>query len=259
MKTRNVAIFILVLALTGGGIWYFWNNSQSEQEGVITDGDKTYISQDKNVCGEILWTCPPKEIAFQNEKGCGCEPTELADDIEYRSLDSLVQRYLASKVMQPSFGGKVFADFRFLDNVPNEETGNVEYNIWALVSEYYPNEDGTKIKQGAAQSIPVKIEFEETGRAYIIRGHELPLDGEDYATSIKEIFSPEAQDWILAQDHSVVIQNLISSVRSQASMSYRLPIDDSDTLQENGEVEEENTENNEEETPAEEETAEDAA
>jgi len=112
MKTRNVILSILVLALLGGGVWYFLNMSQKTSQESVVDGDQTYISQDQNTCEAILWTCPPKEIEFRNDKGCGCEPTELADDIDYRSLDSLVQRYLARKVMQPSFGGQVFADFR---------------------------------------------------------------------------------------------------------------------------------------------------
>lgn len=235
---RNIVLLVLVLLLVGGGVWYF--NSQSDTP---EQTDSKYISQDLAVCDEILWTCPPHETEFIDANGCGCEPTEAIDDIEYRSLDALVQRYLAQKVMQPNFGGQVFANFKFLDNVANEQTGNVEYNIWALISEYYPNEDGTLIKQGTALSAPIKVEIEETGRAYIIRGYELPADGADYTESVKQIFSQDAQNWIFDQGEvqAIVIQNLVNNVRSQASMSYALPIDDSDTLQEVEETETEDS------------------
>jgi len=232
MKTRNLILWLIALIILCGGVWYYAQQSKTPTENPLVEGNLTYISKNTATCEQILWTCPPKQAEFSDAKGCGCEPSEAIDDEEYRSLNALVQRYLSKKVMTPSFGGQIFADFKFLDNVANEETGNVEYNVWALVSEYYPTADGKLIKQGTAMSMPIVIEIEETGRAYIIRGHKIPADGTGYADSVKAIFSKDAQAWIFSQeDHSVIIKNLVNSVRSQASMTYALPIDDSDTLQ----------------------------
>lgn len=234
MKTRNVLQILLIIglvALIGFGALYFLAQTE-KTENPSNVGDLSYVARDENICSKILWTCPPKQEEFTDAEGCGCQPSEAIDDEEYRSLNSLVQRYLAQKVLTPNFGGKVFADFKFLDNVANEETGNVEYNVWALVSEYYPNAEGTLIKQGTALSTPIVIEIEETGRAYIIRGHKIPVEGEGHAESVKAIFSQDAQAWIFSQDdHSLILQNLVNSVRSQASLTYALPIDDSETLQ----------------------------
>lgn len=200
MKKTLIALgaLILLALVAAAGIYQPWQQ------------DRDYISYSPATCQAIRYTCPQGQAAFSNFQslGCGCEPTELGDDAIDRTLANLVQTYIAQSMgVGDQTTDAIFSDFLLLDPVKAEQPKRVHYNIWAVASSY-GLADGQVVLTDSL-SVPVVLDLEETGRSYIIRGHQLPAVTDPvapgYAEAIRAALSPEAAR-LLLEDARVATQ-----------------------------------------------------
>jgi|GEM_PF-2889652 hypothetical protein len=161
--------------------------------------DKTlnYISYDQDECVEILFTCPQYQKQFINDNGCGCAlQTDKVDNPDARGLENLVRSYLAHKVFKPeNEGGVVLAEFVAigLEKSKKEVGKELKYETWAEIREYYYNAKDERTFNLMHRG-PIVLEITETGKNYIIHGHEL-LDAGDKAILTEEL-SKTAVSWL---------------------------------------------------------------
>lgn len=99
-----------------------------------------------------------------------------------------VDRYLVENIGQTSFGGQAFCAYDVLG--ADLRTDGADVYVWALCGEYYM--DNGILTMGTASSLPVALHMQKSGGQYVVTGHEIPLDGVDYGTSIQRIFPPQA-------------------------------------------------------------------
>lgn len=180
-----------------------------------------YVSEDLEECSRIEYTCPQFQEAFTNEDGCGCQPSDAPDDSENRTINNLMDLYLSKQVITKECDGEVFSDFSFIDN---EATGSniIKQNVWAIIGEFCP--EGRELREGAFLSAPIVLNVEETGLSYIIRGHSLVEEGEDYESRLREVFTDEATDFILAGKQLERLPLLEERLRGNATLFFRLPL-----------------------------------
>jgi hypothetical protein len=127
--------------------------------------------------------------------------------------DGVVQKYLDEKVMQPSFGGKVFSAF----NVLKRESGKLY--IWAYMQEYYKKEN--KIELGTGWSVPMEIDIEETTWGISIKDHFTPGDGEIYSKDILVHFPDDIQKQIFDFSGTPELQKLENACKQRAREYYQ--------------------------------------
>jgi hypothetical protein len=100
----------------------------------------------------------------------------------------VIQKYLDEKVMQPSFGGKVFSAHKIF------KTENDKIYLWAYLMEYY-KKDG-KTEQGSGWSVPLVLNTTGSGANLIITSHQAPGDGDMYGEDIKKLFPKDIQQQV---------------------------------------------------------------
>jgi hypothetical protein len=96
---------------------------------------------------------------------------------------STIEKYLDEKVMQPSFGGKIFSAHQVL------MTDKDKIYIWAYVQEYYKQSGKTEL--GSGWSVPMVLNIEWKAGLWSITGHETPGDGSQYGDDIRRLFPQE--------------------------------------------------------------------
>ena len=185
------------------------------------DPDKNYIGKNQKDCAAIKFTCPQFQELFNDEKGCGCQPSEIPDDPELRSLNNLMQGYLSEKIIQPKCGGEVLTDFIFLDN-EEVEPRRINQNLWVIVGEVCVEEN--RVKESVFFSAPVILDLEETGKNYIIRGHVSVAEGDDYEACVRDIFTVKAAEAILGETKTKDIKKTEEVIRGKATLIFGVPM-----------------------------------
>lgn len=109
--------------------------------------------------------------------------------------------------LRPAFGGEVFAAYHLFGTEGNK------LFVWSYVAEYYPKDE--RLELGSAASIPMMIALSEDRH---VQGHWKPLEGADYADSIRKAFPPEFQDDVLEfqSQHPQLLAELKTRVRQKA-------------------------------------------
>jgi hypothetical protein len=123
-----------------------------------------------------------------------------------------IQKYLDEKVMQPSFGGRVFSAFKLL----KQESGKL--NIWAYMQEYY-RKDG-KMEIGSGWSVPMVINIEETSSGIKIKDHFTPGDGDRFSEDIRAHFPGDIQKQIFDFPGTPDMRNLENTSKQRAEKFF---------------------------------------
>jgi hypothetical protein len=95
-----------------------------------------------------------------------------------------VEEYLVENIGEASFGGEVFCSYDVLEM--GVRFNGADVYVWALCGEYYL-EDGT-LTMGTASSLPVALYMKISTGGYSISGYDIPRDGMEYGSSIRQIF-----------------------------------------------------------------------
>ncbi|QUE87725.1 hypothetical protein KB235_01525 [Exiguobacterium alkaliphilum] len=93
-----------------------------------------------------------------------------------------VERYLATEVMAPSFGGKVYTTYKILDT----STTKNEIYVWALIQEYV--REGDHIEPGTGMAGPLVLYVDSEAETFTITGHESPRPGDYYPGDVRRMF-----------------------------------------------------------------------
>lgn len=107
-----------------------------------------------------------------------------------------VEEYLAENIQDAYFGGVIFCAYDLLD--AQARAGNADVYVWALCGEY--TLEGETVVMQSGTSVPVALHLQESGRGYVVVGHEMPGDGTDYWPSIQRIFPPQAIERMCLSD-----------------------------------------------------------
>ncbi|MEI6123208.1 MAG: hypothetical protein WCQ95_06210 [Bacteroidota bacterium] len=136
-----------------------------------------------------------------------CRPKSTSST---QDKNNAIEIYLDSKVMQPSFGGKVFSAHKVL------ESDKDKFYVWALLQEYYKKD--AKTLAGSGWSVPLILNISESQGKLTIVSHVLPRDGDLYGEDIKKLFPKEIQQQVFDFPGSVEMQKLeeLSKKRSEA-------------------------------------------
>jgi hypothetical protein len=118
-----------------------------------------------------------------------CAP-DVPPATESLALKSEIEDYLATSIIRPGFGGKIFAAVDVLGQHLTRDT--LTAYVWAVIQEYYTADT---ISEGTGIGLPVAV--------YFYRGdgtappkldhHDAPRDGSLYAKDIETIFPPDIQ------------------------------------------------------------------
>ena len=125
----------------------------------------------------------------------------------------IMQKYLDEKVLQPSFGGKVFSSYKLF-----KQEDNFIY-IWAYMQEYYKKEG--KIEPGSGWSVPMVIYFEETPAEVRMKKLFTPSDGDKYTKGILANFPDDIQKQILDFPESQELKDLQDACKEKAEKFFK--------------------------------------
>lgn len=125
----------------------------------------------------------------------------------WKSMRIEIIDHLEENILDPGFGGKVFADYHKWGRKEGE------LFLWVYTVEYYL--EGEELKQGSGYSGPVAITLTEDED---IEGHWMPRDGKEYSSSIKERFPRQYWDKVLnfQSENKSVLNDLEESVEDRA-------------------------------------------
>ena len=199
-----------------------------------SDKDLDYVSEDLQECSRIEYTCPQFKEAFTNDDGCGCQPSDAPDDSENRTLNNLMSLYLSKQIISPECEGEVLADFAFVDN-EQSEPNFVRQNLWVVVSEFCIGENG--LTKGPSLSAPIALSVEETGLSYIIRGHDLVSEGDNYEERLRDVLTKKAADLIIGGKQLERIELLEEKLRGQATLFFGMPMEVDATTEDTEDIE----------------------
>jgi hypothetical protein len=169
-------------------------------------GEYTYISDSKNECSEILYTCGQFEQPFYASDGCGCEQAPEGEEIpgDERSFKHVVSTYLADKVFptKEETGYEILVDYLYIDGVEEPIEGSsssmLSYQIWVVIEQYEIIKD--EVFQVNKYAGPMVLTIEQTGLSYIIwENQSFDFIAEDVIVSN---FTTTASDWILDKSDS---------------------------------------------------------
>lgn len=189
------------------------------------DTERTYVSYSPFTCRAVEYTCPQGQAAFRGTLTCGCETTTAPDVPETRTLDNIVRRYISSHVIAKVRADATrFSDFIYLDS--SEEGKMLRYEVFVGVREYYLIDE--QLHASDIVYVPLVLDIEQTGRSYIVRGHEqLDLAAADAAQRVPAAFSKDAADWLL--DNAKVKEGsdrIATQLESMGTLYYGRPLTD---------------------------------
>lgn len=93
-----------------------------------------------------------------------------------------VERYLATEVMAPNFGGDVYTTYKILDT----STTKHEIYVWALIQEYV--REGDRFETGTGMAGPLVLYVDREAETFTISGHESPRSGDYYPDDVRRMF-----------------------------------------------------------------------
>lgn len=191
--------------------------------GEETNDTYKYVSYSTGECAKILFTCGQNEAPFSNSVGCGCKLDQTVEDNTYlRSLDSVVERFLRGKILEPVAGGTIQGEYSLLG--AKEEGKFLKYDTYAIVQEFILK-DG-KINYGPKKEGIIQLKIEQTNKNYIIRDYVVySLDS--ITDSQKTGLSEDVQKWLADKKQ---VENLTFrlgiAVKQDAAIAFGRTMDD---------------------------------
>jgi hypothetical protein len=215
-RTAIVSVIILSSALLAGC-------GESDTSGTTDVANNHYYGKSDSECRQILYTCPQNEEPFTDASGCGCKPAgKTIDNANERSLDSLIMRYLKEKMVTPTNGGKIAAEFSRLG--ASEQGATLTEEVYGIVDEFYM--DGDKIAYGAKKEGIFQLKIEETNLNYIIRGVTF-FDINNITDDQKKSLSPETLVWLGKTENMDKLRTRIQTmVKQDGAISFGRPVED---------------------------------
>lgn len=123
--------------------------------------------------------------AYKNSEKLGIDLQ--VSEIQDKPIDMAIKPYLTSQLVTDIYPqSKVFCSYHTYGTAKDEETMITFAYLWVYCEEYYLQNGQLAMGQGV--SYPIKLTIEEKEGKYIVQDREEPLDGEDYAKSIKNMF-----------------------------------------------------------------------
>ena len=154
-----------------------------------------YVSENLGECETIFFTCPQGRAFFTDKKGCGCRESSEPYNSNERGLGNMIRDHLARKLVEPSCGGGMLAEFVYIDEGVTE-SGDLNYDVWAMAREFCP-EGGV----GATFDGPVAFAIEQAEFNRVVRGFTLPSAADENA--IRAAFTEKAAEWVLAKENTM--------------------------------------------------------
>ena len=178
----------------------------------INQSDKNYLKQ-----GMLIKV---RGYTVRGDEGGTWTHYTKIDILKQPSQIDSIQRYLETSIESPNSGGKMFCAYELFGT----ETKNAKKYIylWTACMEYYVK--GGVLRQGAAVSLPVALNAEETSHGDMIKGHKKPVDGEGYGNSIRKIFPAKYHPVIFAegQEYNRRADGLLRETERRARTYYHL-------------------------------------
>ncbi|KNY28295.1 hypothetical protein [Pseudobacteroides cellulosolvens] len=152
-------------------------------------------------CGNIT-SVPQMEV----DKVAVVEDKNLKQSDKQNTIDDVISKYLEQKFDFKAIGGVVF-EAHELYGVEKKDDKTYAY-IWSVQQEYKYT-DG-KLENGAGLSIPLVLVMNaDRDNKYTVLEYKAPKDGEQYASSIKEMFPKEYHEKILTRTNSAELEEIV--------------------------------------------------
>ncbi|HEY9059886.1 MAG TPA: hypothetical protein VIO64_05180 [Pseudobacteroides sp.] len=152
-------------------------------------------------CGDIT-SVPQMEV----DKVAVVEDKNPKQSNKQDNIDDAISTYLEQKFDFKAIGGVVFEAHELYGH-EIKDSKTYAY-IWSVQQEYKYT-DG-KLENGAGLSIPlVLIMSVDRDNKYTVLDYKAPKDGEQYASSIKELFPKEYQEKILTRTNSAELEEIV--------------------------------------------------
>jgi hypothetical protein len=126
--------------------------------------------------------------------------------------DECIQSYLDGKVLNPSFGGKVFSSHKIL------LVENDKIYVWGYLQEYY-KKTGI-LEEGTGMSGPLVLNIKKDGDKIAVISHVAPRDGDLYSADIRNLFPKQIRELIIAFPESSELKELRNITRKRAEKMY---------------------------------------
>jgi len=128
-------------------------------------------------------------------------------------LHNKILHYLDSKILEPSFGGKVFSAY---EELGCSGSGDIIY-LWVFAQEFYKDSDF--LEKGTGMSTPIALKLSKDEDMEIIE-HILPRDGEYYQKDIKRLFPQKLHEQILNIQDTGIIERLEGKLQARVKEEY---------------------------------------
>lgn len=121
-----------------------------------------------------------------NKAESGTTTTEQSSPINPASVNEALETYLPKRIIVADPGAHVFCSKHLYGYEENKNNAQVSVYVWAYCEEYFLKDDTVTMGQGV--SFPVKVFLKVQNGKLIATSHEEPVDGYDYANSIRKMF-----------------------------------------------------------------------
>ena len=159
------------------------------------------------------------------ESAPSADLTQLANDgyifpsgIEDPIVAEVIQLALTDRIGIASFGGEPFCSYALLMPLQTDTDGTVKAYVWVFCQEFY--ERNGALQRGTGSSVAAALTLEERVEGWSVE-FQRPISGNQYWTSIQEIFP--TQTWDLIQRNTLVGTLLQNTVQA-AEDSFGLPV-----------------------------------
>lgn len=203
------------------GKWYYFDNNGYMKTGWIEYDSKWYylnndgsMAKNTTIEGYILdsngaWTQTAQNSSSTSKENNGKNPNVISNNSKASDSNNLISGNIEQAVSQAikSKGengylkGEVATEGHII--LETEEKDN-EVKAYTLSSfGYFGFENGIFTKISGSGAIPTVITFSKnTNGGYSLIKYKEPIDGEDYAASIKEMFPERLWDKVLKSDNT---------------------------------------------------------
>jgi len=117
--------------------------------------------------------------------GCNVSKKQSTDTLKFTQDDEKrILEYLDTKTNNIAYSkkGKMYSAFKLLGTERNK------IYMWVSKVEYFKLENTITHENGDAVSLPIVLDIEKSGNSFIITGHNIPEDGENFGKSTKSLF-----------------------------------------------------------------------
>lgn len=180
--------------------WYYLNNDGSMAknttiEGYILDSNGAWIQTAQNSSSTSIENNGKNSNVISNNSNASASNNLISENI-----DQAVSQAIKNKGENAYLKGEVATEGHII--LETEEKNN-EVKVYTLSSfGYFGFENGIFTKISGSGAIPTVITFSKnTNTGYSLINYKEPIDGEDYAASIKEMFPERLWDKVLKYDN----------------------------------------------------------